>query len=231
MALVFDAGTTSSVTGASSLTYSHTVGVGVNTVMVVQPSLVDALAGAATINSVTYATVGLSLITNTGLTFILVAAFDVVMSEWILAAPATGANNVVITASEACDFVIGGSQSWFGAAQSNMTENGATNTAATGQPAVTVSSASGRQVLAHALGVETLADGMESSETERWDFTQGTDSSGAAVGASQVGAASVVMDWTGIIDGVDWGATGFSLVPFVGHGLLIGGLRNRAVVH
>ena len=87
MAIVFDA-VSSGTAESDSLTFSHTVGVaGTNRIIIVGVAYGPTL----TVNSVKYATIDLTKIrtdTNTG---------DHRHDLWYLVAPATGANNVVVS--------------------------------------------------------------------------------------------------------------------------------------
>jgi len=211
VAIVFDIAASSVVGGASSLTYSHTVGVGTDTILIAQPAIVDAIAGTASISSVTYATVGMTLVPSSTQAFTLVGAYDVIVANYGLVAPATGANDVVLTASESCDGLYCGTQSWFGVHQTVSFGTAAIATGTSATPSVNVGSAVGEFVVANVLHVDDLG-AFASADTERWELGGGT---GLVVtgGASQTGSASVTMNWTGGAAAIEWGVSGVSLKP------------------
>lgn len=212
MAIIFDAVASSEASAVSSLTYSHTVGVGENTIIVAQPTLTDLIAGAASISSVTYAAVAMTLIASSTLAYTLVGTYDIVKAQYGLVAPATGANNVVVTASEACDVLTCGSLSWFGVHQSSSYGTAATATGTSTTPSVDVASATGEIVVAHASAGEQTPAIFASADTERWEISGGAGNI-VSGGASQTGAATVTMDWTGANAALEWGCTGVSLKP------------------
>lgn len=214
MAITFDVAASGNALGASSLTYSHTVGVGANTIIVAQPAIVDAVAGTASISSITYATVGLTVVPSSTQVFIFFAGlFDGIVAHYGLVAPATGANDVVVTVSEACDGVLCGTQSWFGVRQTASFGTAAIATDTTATPTVDVTSAAGEFVMGVALTIDDLG-AFASADTEQWEQLGGA---GQVVGggASQVGAATVTMNWTGATDTAGWGVSGVSLRSFV----------------
>ena len=229
MAITFDAVASSVGTVVSSITYSHTVGVGANTILMAQPGVADAIAGAASISSVTYAAVTMTLVPSSTQTFTLAGVFDCIVAHYSLVAPATGANDVVFTASESCDNLACGTQSWFGVHQGSSLGAAAINTGSSSQPSVAVTSAVGEIVVASTIAVDDLG-AFASADTERWEQAGGAGQ-GVFGGASQVGAASVTMDWTGGSATLEWGCSGVSLKPHIGFGPLIAGQRNRHVLY
>lgn len=209
MAITFDAVFASLAAAASSLTYSHTVGTGENRIIMVEPTFLDAIAGSASISSVTYAAVTMTVVPSSTQAFTIVGVYDAQAAHYSLVAPATGANNVVYTPSESCDALYCGSQSWFGVHQTASLGTAAIATATTTTPSVVVTSAVGEIVVANVIGIDALG-AFASADTERWEQGGGTDA-GVAGGASQTGAATVTMDWTGGQTDREWGCSGVSM--------------------
>jgi len=206
---VFDVAAASLIFAASSLTYSHTVGSGQNRGLRCGPAYADALAGTATISSVTYNGVAMTLVAGSLQTAILAATYDIGVANYLLANPDSGANNVVITMSESCDAIFGGSDAWSGVNQNNPAGTAAIATGTSTTPTVNVASATEEVPLAAVLA-EDDTGAFASGDTERWEVGGGA---GAAVsaGSSQIGAASVTMDWSGSMDTIEWVISGFSL--------------------
>lgn len=120
MAIAFDATTTGGATTGTSLTYSHTTGTDNNRILFV------AVRGGGgegdRVSGVTYAGQSLTKIgtaTEPG---------DlIVVTLWYLVAPATGANNVVVSLSSS-GFVASDCATYSGAAQSGVPDNSGTKT-------------------------------------------------------------------------------------------------------
>jgi hypothetical protein len=115
MAVTLDGTNTQSAleTGASSLTFARTTGAGSNKGLVV--TVVCYGANRAT-SSVTYATIAMTkLIQGDG--------NNINCSIWYLPAPATGANNVVITQPAGADGISGAAIALFGAQQTTTADS------------------------------------------------------------------------------------------------------------
>ena len=185
--LAITTGNTSSAmtTGASSLTFAHTIGSGSNGLLVV-----NVASQSASVSSVTY--------NGTALTFLGVAqnGTSARTEMWYLKAPAAGTANVVITMSASAEFT-GGAANFFGVDQTTPT---GAFTAATGgahAPAVTVASAAGELVIDSV----SVRDGnfTATGAGQTTLFTQDTGGGGGTVlgvGSREAGAASVTMDWS-----------------------------------
>jgi len=154
------------VTTGSSLTISHTTS-GTNRLMLVGVSIAKQTGGAPSVSSITYNGVGLSLVgaqansDNKGR-----------MEIWRLVAPATGANNVVVTLSAAPDAATAGVMTF---ADVNQSTPLGTFTSATGDSAsasVTVASAANELVFDTMVLESSANDDLVpgAGQTERWDL-------------------------------------------------------------
>lgn len=198
MPIAFDASSTSQVAVASSLTYSHTtsgsdrflkVGVSVNT---------------STLSSVTYAgtDVGAIAEVNVG------GGHRAYMRG--LVAPATGANNVVVTTA-ALSNITSTAESYTGVDQVTPNDTAATASGNSTAPSVNVSSATDDLVIdtVEDTGSGTLA--ADASQTQRQSNSGGGN--GTRCGSSEeAGAATVTMSWTKGTSTV-WGIIGVSINP------------------
>lgn len=113
MAVSFDAGSSGYVTGATSLTISHTVGSGSDRLLVVQAVCVNSTNYLASA-TVTYggSSLGSPVVTPFG------GAVNNYLYTWVLAAPPVGTANVVITPSSSA-YISASVSSYFGVDQSN----------------------------------------------------------------------------------------------------------------
>ena len=206
---VFDVAASSAIAAASSLIYPHTVGSGGSRGLRCGPAYLDAVAGAAAISSVTYNGVAMTLVAGSLQTAVLAAIYDIGVANYILVNPDSGANNVVITMSESCDAIFGGSDSWTGVDQGAPAGTAAIATGTSTTPTVNVASATEEVPLAAVFGLDDTG-AFASGDTERWELG---DAPGNVIsaGSSQIGAASVTMDWSGSLDTIEWVTSGFSL--------------------
>lgn len=195
---------------SNSVTYAHTC-TGSNLVLVV---VVAWTASATrTVTGVTYNGVALTQVASARreVTFIdtSVSGVDI----WYLINPATGTHNIIATVSAVGTFVWGGGISFTGAHQSSVVGTANTATGTSTAPSVAITSAVGEIVVG---GVMARADSegqLTSGDTQKWCSRETAGFNGATNnGATQVGAASVTMDWTSNLNDV-WGATGVSIKP------------------
>ena len=129
-----------------------------------------------------------------------------------LIAPATGANNVVITAAASQGSIAGGGESVNEADQTTGWGTAATNSAPTDTAStVTVTSATNELVVDNVAGGDqtTQTATVGAGQTERWD-SSGVDLNGFAIGSTKAGAASVVMSWT-LNNAAGWASVGVSI--------------------
>lgn len=181
MAVAFDAVSSAEALSASSLTFSHTctgsdryLTVGVN------------ILGVGTVTGITYNGVAMTqlvVIQNTP---------DCKVEIWGLAAPATGANNVVVTLS-GLEAVGSGAISFTGVDQSSSTSSPQTNSADSAtSSSVTVTSATGDMVV-DIVGTSSMSPTVGAGQTQRYTTSP---AAGFGNGSTEAGAASVVMSWT-----------------------------------
>jgi len=158
---------------------------------------------------VTYNGVAMTLVAGSLQTAVVVATYDVGIANYILVNPDSGANNVVITMSESCDGLFGGSDAWTVVDQGTPAGTAAIATGTSTTPTVNVASATEEVPLAAVWALDDTG-AFASGDTERWEVGGGAGLSVSA-GSSQIGAASVTMDWSGSTSGVEWVISGFSL--------------------
>lgn len=194
MAVTLDATSGSQNTTGTTLTVSHTCS-GDNRILIV---------GAATSGiptSITYAGVSMTKLgehTEGGQN----------TSLWALAAPATGANDIVMTVPFADNKIL--------MACSFNGSNGTTGTYASAggtstTPSVTVSGAVGDMIIdcvMHAGDNPQATIAPDASQTERQDIDTGTSWGGAM--STEDGAASVSMDWT-LSKSLQWSISGVAV--------------------
>ena len=203
MAVTHDAASNpAKATSATSLTFAHTCS-GTERVLVVGSSVDDLVPADTTATYAGVSMTGIGALTNN---------FD--RSELFgLIAPATGANNVVITAAATQGSIAGGAESVNGADQTTGWGTAATAEADNSTaPTVTVTSATGELVVDNVAGGDLISQQTATAgagQTERWDST-GVDSNGFAIGSTEAGAASVVMSWT-LNNAIDWASVGVSI--------------------
>jgi hypothetical protein len=203
MAITIDASTAGPNTTASSATFSHTCA-GSDRHLAVE---VGWWTGGVSISSITYNGVSLaSMVSGTH------EGSNGFQAIWGLVAPATGANNVVVTFSASCEHAVGAT-SRNGVDQT--TPAGSSNTASgssTG-PTVDVSSASGEVVIDVCSAFSTtFAQGT--GQTERWDLGNSGGIEEAA-SSDEAGAATVTMSWT-LGTSRQWGMAAVALKPSSG---------------
>lgn len=185
---------------AGSLTWSHTVGAaGTNRILIVGVSIRNS--SSQTVSSVTYAGTGLARVGQT------TNSTNARVEIWRLIAPATGANNVVVTLSAAARFV-GGAASFTGVSQTPSLALG-TYFSATGNtttPTVNVTSVAQGQVVIDTIANSTLATGSSlpcagAGQTQRWsnrtsNGTAGNNTPGAgSTEPGPSGGGTVTMSW------------------------------------
>jgi hypothetical protein len=178
--------------GASSLSWSHTVGSGANLALVV--GVVGACVPSVTYGGVALTHAGQVYNNNTA-----PSSTDL----FVLVAPATGTNTVKVSYSSCTSDVEAGSISFTGVNQSTPLAHVTTNYGSGTNPQVTVASASGDMV------VDVVGNGSaitSSSQTLRWLKNQnGNSAHGDGAQSTAAGASSVTMgysvtaDWWGII--------------------------------
>lgn len=201
--IAFDSASSASTgTGtASTLTWSHTVGAtGTNRILIVGVSIRNS--SSQTVSGITYAGSGLTLVGQT------TNSNNARVEIWRLIAPATGANNVVVTLSAAARFV-GGASSFTGVSQTPALALGTyfSNIGNTFTPTVNVTGVAPGQLVIDTIANNTLATTtalpcVGAGQTQRWNnrtsnSTSSNNTPGA--GSTEPGPAThgtVTMSWT-----------------------------------
>ena len=178
--------------GASSLTFSHTVNSGSDSILIVE--VADSHGGASDpVASVTYGSQGLTLLGSATLPN--AESADI----WYLLAPAVGTANVVVTLTGSCHFVASATD-YFGVNQTNPLGTLVTATgSASSTPSVTVASAAGQLVIDSLIVQGDVAPIAPTGpgQTLLWSQTTGTSAGDALGGGSdQNGASTVTMSWS-----------------------------------
>lgn len=201
-ALAIDAVTTTSYTGASTITFSHTVSGGNRALFVVTPFY----NGGGSVTNVTYAGVGLTRVAQSPL-----SSFSDRVEIWRLIAPPTGTNNVVITLSANAS---GGAMaiSFTGANQTAPEGPAATITGSGTSANLTVTSGAGQIVIdgiAHD-NATSLTMGADTIRTQRLNITVGGERVG--ISTDEAPSASEIMNWT-LGASRPWAMAGISVLP------------------
>jgi uncharacterized repeat protein (TIGR01451 family) len=200
--IAFDAASSANTgTGtAASLTWSQTVGSsGTNRILIVGVSIRNS--SNQTVSGVTYAGTSLTLVGQS------TNSTNVRVEIWRLIAPATGANNIVVTLSAAARFV-GGAASFTGVSQTASLALGSFFSATGNTPTPTVNVTSVQQgqlvidTIANAnIGTATAAPCVGTGQTQRWsnrttNGTAGNNTPGAgSTEPGPVGGGTVTMSW------------------------------------
>lgn len=208
MAITFDA-TANGNTGATSITFSHTLGSLTNGVIVVAVSFVS-LSTQTNLTGITYNGVTMTHVdgyeVNDAVTF--ATAIYVLATDGIVAA---GAHNVVVSFDGTTD-AVAGSLSFSGVDQSTPViagHSGANHAASGSTMSATITSAANEMLVACVsvlTGTSPTADG---SQTEKWNTTSPNALTGAGDYKTASGS-SETMQWTGNSLG-SWSVTAISL--------------------
>jgi hypothetical protein len=194
-----DADSSGSDTTATTLTFSLTVGANDNRLL-----LVGFLADDATPTSITYGGVAMAEVPDNPTQ----AMADQVLGVYYLVAPATGANNVVITFAVAQAILIGIAASFYKCDQNNpfgtIVRDGEVNHA--GPIRSTIASNTSEFCVDFAANISSEAMTVDGGQTQLENVTE-TD---VLAASTETGAASVVMDWT-TVGNSTWGAIGIPL--------------------
>ena len=208
MAIAFDATANSAAvdgTSVSSVTYSHTVVSNTNGVIVVGASIY----GGAAITGITYNSVALTSIgTNT--------QNSIHTELWYLKAPATGANNVVVTLDSAADHIVVGSVSLTGVDQTNPLDANTGASSGTSSISADITVVTDQSwivdVVGNDLSSSTVTMGAQTNRTQRWNTLGTTFIWGAGSTRGPVSTGSNTMNWSsGHFD--NWALTVASFAP------------------
>ncbi len=196
--LTLDAATSANTNpDATTLTWSHTVGTGSHTMLIVGV----AVRNNRTISSITYNGVAMTFIRRD------IPGTDVSSEIWYLANPAAGAHNVVVT-SPVATTIEGGAISFINASATIGNNAGGTGTAVTSS-SVTTTSATGQEV------VDVISMQSAATITVGGSQTQEVNRIGTAgaIGMSiKAGAASVNTTWTFTSD--TYASSAVAVVPY-----------------
>lgn len=205
MAIAADAKSSSSGTGTSSLTWSHTcTGTDLILVVGVETSSAEAATG------VTYNGIALTLIDAQD-----AAALFCRSELWYLIAPATGANDIVVTMAGSATYIVGGATSWTGVDQSTPLGTAAKATGSASPATVDVTSAAGEVVLDAACAIAGVTMTVGASQTSQWNLLAGGVLRGA--GSSEGGAGTVTISWT-LSASALWATVAVPIKPGTGGG-------------
>jgi hypothetical protein len=176
-----------STVGSNTLTFSHTVGSGSNTILIVE--IADRNASA--VSSVTYGGVALTqLASEQGV------ASTTQVDIWYLKSPTAGTANVVVTLGASHEFVAGAT-SFFGVDLTTPFGTPVVAQGSTGSPSATISSATGEVILDAVSSKGIASSTVGTGQMQLWNLENGSTSSDAwGASSTKAGAASVTMDWT-----------------------------------
>ena len=204
MALAVDASSSSSGTGVSSNTWAHTVS-GTNRLLVVGVGFYRNVN--SFISGITYNGVALSAVTGAATN-----SANYYVDLWYLIAPATGANNIVVTYGGGAPFENGcGAVSFTEAHQTTPYGTPMTGTGTSTSPSVTVSSGTGEIVMDTLLIVHNGTLSVGAGQTARWNNI-GPAGFNKYAGSTEPGDASTVMNWSNT-NATDWAMTAINIQP------------------
>lgn len=206
--VAFDAASSSSGNGVTSLTWAHTC-TGSNRGLVVGVGNYGTTIVSVTYNSVSMTSEGGIIESSSG-----------EVEQFSLIAPATGSNNIVVSFVDSVDAVAGG-VSVTGANQTDLCGTQATAIGNDTAPTVNVTSAVDELVVdvtENWTGVLTVGSG----QTERWNTGITNINCG---GSTEPGATTVTMSWSKT-DSTDWAIAGIS-IKAAPTGSLLSGQRNN----
>lgn len=190
MAVTFDATANGFADAATSLTFSHTVAAGSDRLIDVGVSAY--VGGGVTVSDVTYAGTGMTQIADQN-----DAGAERKAHARRLVAPATGANNVVITMSSATD-IISGSRSYQGVDPGTPIGNVQQAAFDATSTSLTVTGVTSDDIVADVWsgsGGITYSVTAGADQTQRWARQQSADDVSGG-GSTQPGSAGGVMSWT-----------------------------------
>ena len=197
--VAFDATANSLCTSCTSLTFALTTS-GSDRLLIVGAGWGDTT---GSITGVTYNSVALTSVT------VVNNSSDANSHMWQLIAPNTGANNVVISASETMSELVGGAVTFTGVDQTTPLGTAATNSGNSTTITVTVSSATD-EIVIDAMAFGNTGATVDASQTARWDRDGSVLTSGG--GSTEAGAASTVMSWS-LPGGGRWATIGVGVKP------------------
>lgn len=211
MAVTFDAVATGGQGGTNTLTYSHTVAVQDNRVLIVGVSTEDPLAEVAdtVVTGITYNAVALTKIdaqnVDDGITL---NRADL----WYLLAPATGAHNVVVSWAGNVNGGQAASLSYYGAKQAAYNVK-ALNSGTDAEPTTSITPTVSNTLIVDVVSVGTQSRTLTlDSGTQRANFDNGAVSKEGMSEIAQGAAATTTRDWS--LSGTSrWATVAAALIP------------------
>lgn len=209
--ITFDAASSGLAISATSVTFSHTVGAGSNVVLYVgcfSTTLTPTLT--ATYNGVSMGTAKWSSTETT------VSSRS---TGFLLVAPASGAHNVVVSASGTLDYLYCVSQSWSGVDQATPNRTPATFSEDGGNTTVSlsVSNAVSGDVIVDMLAAYSGGVTANAAQTSRGENDAIGGGDFCAGSSSKAATGATTMDWTVTADGF-WTMGAMALIPSSGGG-------------
>jgi hypothetical protein len=197
MAVAHENTSTAEATSVSSLTFSKT-NTGTNLGLIVAVVLSD-FAALVSISSVTYA--GVTMTAGGAAVELTAGTQRQSCRMYHLAAPASGANNVVITLSGTYGYIAAGASSFTGVDQTTCADAYVTGSALTTTPSVAVTSQTSDMVVDVAFtGGNKVSIGA--GQTQRWTQRDQVNTGSFGWGSTEAGAATVTMSW--VMDSSNW---------------------------
>jgi len=208
MAIAHDASSSTTGSSVSSLTFSHTCS-GSDRILMVATSVFDDTSQAErTVASVTYNGVSMTRIDRQD-------AGNIAAELWYLIAPATGANNVVVTLGATNPFAIAGASSYTGVAQTSPVEANAKASGWSQTATVNVTTIANNSMVVDSTSkydtTEALSVGADQTSNHNTSVGSGYGIRGASSREAKAAAGSVTMSWTWTTTNRDWAIVAASI--------------------
>lgn len=192
-ALNIDAVSSTSNTSVNSRTFSHTC-TGSNRILIVGVSTEDTGSADKVPTGVTYNTVALTKVVSAQ-----IGDPSVTVSLWYLVAPATGANDIVISLPEVVGTVIGGGISFTGVIQSSLGVAGGVSKTETSSsaPSIDVPNTKPGEVVVDVWGIKdgSVTATVGAGQTQRWNVTAAGNTATGLGSTEPANGSTVTMSW------------------------------------
>lgn len=199
---VFDATGSTSDSATTSVTHSHTVlASSQNRLLLVGISIEDG--APADPSGVTYNGVAMTKVSSVTNSTAHAALYQLV-------APATGANNVVVSFSSTMDDVVVGAVSFTNVDQTTPLGTAVTNTGSSTTPTVSVTAVVGNVVVDVVGHTGTTTPTVNGSQTQMWNSAGGASNSRHFASRETAGGTTVAMDWSGAANSA-WASVGVAV--------------------
>ena len=213
------------VVGANSMTWSHTVGAGTNTCLVVEIGTYDTTSGDQC-TGVTFNGEAMTKIAGVDGT---AEGAKQYTSIWVKMSPAAGAHNVVASFSGTIDYMFAFSKSYAGVSQT--VDAFATNSGSSTTPSVSVTTVADNCWVVGMTWSRASAPGASTNTTNRVT-AGGINGASSDTNADQTPAGAHALNWT--TNNGAWWAVAVSLAPYIAPPVastiyLKGRTRNRAI--